>query len=351
MIRKQWSTWDAYTIPSSFLSARLAILLFVGDLVLGILGYMWIEDFRFSDAFYMVMITISTVGYTEVQPLTEPGRLFTSVYILANIGVFAYSLSVFTYYVIQGEIFKTMHSNLINKKIEGLNNHIIICGFGRYGREMANHFYDQNLPFVIIDHDAEKIAEIQVSEERLLYVLEDATHDEALLHAGIERAQAIICALPDDSDNVFIVLTARQLNPYLNIISRAKHSKTQKKLLKAGADHVVMPEQIGGFYMATLVSKPGAVEFFTFLTNEAQSDIGFEEITFENLPFECQNKSIRDLNIRKATGANIIGFKQPGGEYVVNPSPDTIIIPNSSFIVLGDSHQLNQLRTYLLDVK
>lgn len=344
---RRLSSWDAHTLPSSFLSARLALMLFIGEVIVGVVGYMLIEQYNLIEAFYMVMITVSTVGYTEVKPLTDSGRLFTSFLILMNIGIFAYSISVFTYYVIQGEIFKKLHILLINRRIEELKDHIIVCGYGRYGKEMAKHFFEHDLAFVVIDSNPDRVQEIQQSSEKILYIEDDATHDEVLLDAGIKHAQAIISALPDDSDNVFIVLTARQLNPHVNIISRAKHERTEKKLLKAGANHVVRPEQIGGFYMATLVSKPGAVEFFSFLTNEAQSDIGFEEITYDSLPSDCKDKTIRELNIRGATGTNIIGFKNAEGAYIVNPSPDTRIVPNSSFILLGDRHQLIRLKTYL----
>jgi voltage-gated potassium channel len=176
---------------------------------------------------------------------------------------------------------------------------------------------------------------------------EDATHDEVLIKAGIKQASSLISALPDDSDNVFAVLTARQLSPQLNIISRAKDFRSQKKLLMAGADHVVMPEQIGGFYMATLVSKPGAVEFFSFITNEYRSDIGFEEVTYKDLPNACQGKSLRELNLRKETGTNIIGYKAPDSTYHVNPDPSTALSPGASFIVLGSNEQLRKLRAYL----
>lgn len=339
--------WEFYRVPSSFLSVRLALWLLVFHFVVGTLAFMMIEGFNLLEAFYMVVITVSTVGYTEVAPLSGVGRIFASVYILINIGIISYILAVFSYYVIQGEIFKKMHVSLINSRIDKLSDHIILCGFGRYGQEISEHFIDHELPFVIIDFDADKINEIQNSPHKLLYLQSDATQDEVLLKAGIKRASAIIAALPDDSDNVFIVLTARQLNPKTNIISRAKHARSQKKLELAGANHVVMPEQIGGFYMATLVSKPGTVEFFSFITNEFRSDIGFEELRYELMPEACRGASIRDLSIRKETGANIIGYKSPSGEYVVNPAPDTTLIPHSSFIVLGDHNQLELLKSYI----
>jgi voltage-gated potassium channel len=339
--------WQPYSIPKTVLSNRLAFLLIGGEVILGIAGFMLLEHYNLREAFYMTVITIATVGYTEVRPLSAEGQMFTSVLIILNIGIFAYVLSVFTYYVINGEIFKKMHLDHIEKKITQLNTHVIVCGFGRYGREVAIHFVHHKTPFVVVENDPGIIEEIQKNEERILYIQDDATHDEALHRAGITRAIALITALPDDSDNLFVVLTARQLNPKLNIISRATAVKSQKKLRLAGANHVIMPEQIGGFYMATLVSKPGATEFFSFITRESESDIEFEELSFQNMPAVCRNKSIKDLHIRRETGANIIGFKQPNGRYIVNPGPETMLVENSGFIILGNREQLNALRQYL----
>ena len=340
-----------HSLPSSFMSLKVALSLLVGELIFGILGFMIIEGYSLGEAFYMVIITISTVGYTEVQPLSEAGRIFAAVFILINIGFISYILAVFSYYVVQGEIFKTMHSNLINKQIDELSDHIILCGYGKYGKEASSHFVKHSLPFVIIDIDPEEIEELQKAPNKFLYLEDDATHDEVLIKAGIERAQALIVAMPDDSDNLFTVLTARQLNPKLNIISRSMDPKSQRKLLLAGADHVVMPEQIGGFYMATLVSQPGAVEFFSFITDQYKSDIGFQEIHFKDLPDPCHGKTIRELRIRKDTGSNIIGFHKPNGDYIVNPSPDTRLVPGSSFIILGDRKQLAALRSFFANYK
>ena len=340
---------NIYSIPSTFLNIRIALGLLLIDMLIGVAGYIIIEGYRFIDAFYMVIITISTVGYTEVEPLSDSGQLFSTFYIVVNIGLFAYLLAVFSNYVIQGEIFKKMHLNLIRNNIEKLSDHVNLCGYGRYGKEISSHFHKQSLSFVVIDQAPEKIEILQKSVEKILYIQDDATLDETLLAAGIDRASALICALSDDSDNVFTVLTARQLNPKITIISRAKDPRSEKKLLLAGANHVVMPENLGGFYMATLVSKPNAVKFFSFITNEYQSDMGFEEISFQDAPDPCKHRSIKDLKIREYTGVNIIGFKTSKGHYTVNPSPDTVLVPDSSFIVLGDHTQLKKLRAYLED--
>lgn len=340
-----------YSVPRNVLSNRLALLLILGEFLLGTVGYMWLEDYSFRQAFFMTTITIATVGYGSIEPLSPAGEWFSSFLILLNIGIFAYALSVFSYYVINGELFKNLHLRMINNKIESLKDHVIICGFGRYGREVAHHFQLHRMPFVVVESSPTVIEEIQRNEDRLLYIEEDATHDDALHRAGITRAKALITALPDDSENLFIVLTARQLSPRLNIISRATEAKSQRKLQLAGANHVIMPEQIGGFYMATLVSKPGAMEFFQYITSEADSDIEFEEVHYRNLPAVCKGKSIRDLHIRRETGANIIGFKHPDGSYVVNPEPETVLTENSSFILLGTKVQLEALRNYISNMR
>ena len=313
------------------------------ELVFGVLGFMIIEDYSFVDAFYMVVITISTVGFMEVEPLSEAGRLFTAVLISVNIGVFAYALAVFSYYIVQGEIFKLMHVNQIQSRISDLKDHVIVCGYGKYGTEIVANLLLHQTDFVIIENDEEKISAIRHSEKDLLYLEGDATRDEVLLEAGIEKANGLICSLGDDSDNLFIVLSARQLNPTLNIISRAVKERSQPKLIKAGADHVVMPENIGGFYMATLISKPSAVEFFSFITREYESDIGFEELHYEDLLDEYKGVPIRDMHLRSKTGANIIGYRNQEGAYQVNPGPDTILREGGSFIVLGSREQLDKL--------
>lgn len=337
----------SYSLARRFLDYRIGLFLLLLSLVIGTTGYMSLEGYSVRDSFYMAVITMSTVGYMEVEPLSDAGRLFTSVYILFNIGIFAYALSAFTNFIVQGEIFVKMHTNLIHNDLERLHDHIIVCGYGRYGREIAHHFQLHRQPFVIIDSNKQIIEEIQTSPERLIYLEGDATQDEVLIQAGIKRASTLVAALSDDSDNVFTVLTARQLHPEIKIVSRSFNPKSAHKLKLAGANHVIMPEQIGGFYMATLVTKPGTVEFFTFLTNEYDSDVTFEELSYESMPESCRDQSIRQLQIHDRTGANIIGFRNQKGKYSVNPSPTTVLTPGSSFIVIGSHQQIDTLKDYL----
>ncbi len=344
----QFRNTYGYRVPGTFLNIRLAIALLVAEVAAGIAGFMLIENYDFEEAWYMTIITISTVGYTEVRPLTADGEIFATILILANIGIFAYLLAAFSYYVVQGEVFKKWHLRLIRKDISKLKDHIIICGYGRHGKEIVDHFIIRPTPFVVIENDNEAIEEIQKSDKRILYIQGDATHDEVLLDAGVRHAKALISALPSDADNVLVTLSAKQLNPNIDVISRAAEPGAEPKLVRAGANHVVLPEQIGGFFMATLVNKPGAIEFLSFVTNEKNTeDIQFEEIRYEDLPEVCQNKTIGEIDIDKSTGMHIIGFISPDGNYIVNPVPSQTIVPGSSLITLGTAEQLTRLRKYL----
>ena len=333
-----------FRFTTNALDLRLALLLLVVTMGVGTVGLMLIEGYTLIDAFYMSVITISTVGFGEVQPLSDAGRLFVSALVVFNIGIVAYVLAAFSYYVIDGKLFETMQYNRIQSKIEKMKGHTIVCGYGKYGREIVSHLRLHDHPYVIVELNKEKLSDLIEEDEDSLYVIDDATHDDALFAAGIERASSLITALNDDSDNLFIVLSSKDLNPALRIVSRAKELRGRQKMIKAGASHVIMPEQIGGFYMATLISKPGAVEFFSFITNELSADIGFEELTYDQLPAKYRGKPILDLNLRSTTGVNIIGHRLQGGKYQVNPGPDTVLAPEGSFIVVGNPKQLDDFR-------
>ncbi|WP_157472100.1 potassium channel family protein [Neolewinella persica] len=329
------------------MNLQTAVVLVLGSTLLETIGLILIENYSFIDAFYMSVITISTVGFGEVEPLTPTGRLFISIMILINIGVVAYALAAFSFYVIEGKLFEQMENSRMQNRVNALRDHTIICGFGRYGREVVRHLIQQKQPFVIIEENEEKFSLPEFEDEDLLYVIGDATRDEILVEAGVAQANSLITALNDDSDNLFIVLSAKELNAGLRIVSRAHQARSRQKLRKAGANHVIMPEQIGGFYMATLISKPGAVEFFSYVTNELDSDIGFEEIRYDQLPDKLRGKQLLDLGLRLHSGVNVIGHRLTGGKYDVNPSPETIMEPGGSFIAVGSQPQILALRKYL----
>jgi voltage-gated potassium channel len=326
-----------------FVSLGLIILI----ICIGIVGFILIENYSFFDAFYMTIITVATVGFQEVQPLSEAGRGFTIFLIITSFGTFAYAVSSISKYVIDGELNLYFKNYKVSAAIDKLENHVIICGFGRNGKQAAHVLKKHNTRFIVVEQKKDVVSVINHKYSDL--ILEgDSTQDEVLLKAGILRAKALITTLPIDADNLFIVLSARTLNPKLTIISRASEDNSDKKLKLAGADNVIMPDKIGGAHMASLVMKPNVMEFVDFITGQGGDNIRLEEITFANLSQEFQNKTIRELEIRNRSGANIIGFKTGNGDYVINPSADTKIIPDAKLFVLGTSEQILKLKELLV---
>ena len=341
-----------YLIPAClfkilrFPKIYIPLLLLFLIVLIGVVGFMLIEHYNLLDAFYMTIITVATVGFNEVHPLSEAGRVFTSFLIITSFGTFAYAVSSITKYIVDGE-FNLYFKNLqVNQAIEKLDNHVIICGYGRNGRQAAHVLKNHNQRFVVIE-SKKTVVNTLTHKFKDLIVEGDATQDEVLQKAGIERARALITTLPEDADNLFIVLSARSLNAKLFIISRASDDNSDKKLKTAGANNVIMPDRVGGAHMASLVLKPDVMEFLDFITGQGTDNIKLEEITFDNLREEFRNKSMRELEIRNKSGANIIGFKTANGEYIVNPSPDTKMIHDAKLFVLGTTEQIHKLKELL----
>ena len=289
----------------------------------------------------MTIITISTVGFQEVRSLSDGGRIFTLFLIIISLGTFAYAISVISSYVIDGEFRRHLLELRKVKKIRELQNHTIICGYGRNGKQIVQELEANGENYVLIEKEPEVINEA-VADNCRNYIEGEATDDEVLIEAGIERAKSLITTLPEDADNVFVVLTAREMKKDLLIISRASKDSSDRKLKMAGANNVVMPDKVGGSHMASLVIKPDVVEFLNILSGQ-DDNISLEEITYDSLPSEFKNKSIGDLHIRKRSGANIVGLKNKDGKYVLNPSPEEIICEGSKVFVLGMKDQIEKL--------
>jgi voltage-gated potassium channel len=278
--------------------------------------------------------------------LSPGGKIFTIFLIITGFGTFAYTISALSSYILSGEFREYYKSIKKVNAISKLSGHVIICGYGRNGRQAAHILKKHDRRFVVIENNKEIVSAINHRYSDLV-IDGDSTQDEILEQAGIERASAIITTLPTDADNLFIVLTARALNPKLTIISRASDDNSDKKLKTAGANNVIMPDKIGGAHMASLVLKPDVIEFIDHITGQGGPDINLEEITFNNLPEQLRNKTIRDLEIRNKSGANIVGFKKGNGEYIINPDPDTVFIPDAKLFVLGTPEQIMKLRNIL----
>jgi voltage-gated potassium channel len=314
-------------------------------LIIGTAGYMLIESYPFVDALYMTVITVSTVGFREVFPLSDPGKLFTIFIIVASLGVVAYFLSNLTDSLFKSQLSFFFGGNLRNFKLKKMENHIIVCGYGRNGKQVVEELTAFNETVVVVDKDHELV--LSNVTQPIQFIEGDATEDDVLQKAGIAKARALIATLPLDADNLFLVLTARALNPDLNIISRASSESAEKKLRMAGVNSVVMPERVGGAHMATLVAQPDVVEFMEHLNIHGDSPVQLMEITCNDLPKDLMHKPIKELEFRRKTGANIIGYKTASGEYILNPSPDTRLYPNSKLFVLGTSEQVEEMRKIL----
>ena len=228
--------------------------------------------------------------------------------------------------------------------IEKMDQHVIVCGFGRNGQQAARTLKVHNVPCVVVEKREEMIEQHVADHPDLVYLLGDGTEDDVLKKAGIERAKALITALPTDADNVFIVLTARSVNPTIRIISRASSMASQPKLIKAGADSVILPDKIGGTHMATLVSKPDVIEFIDYLSGEEGESINMESVPYHDLPGAIRDKTLREVMTWKKTGVNCIGIKNKEGKFVINPPEETIIAQGMKVIVLGTRQQIEQMK-------
>jgi voltage-gated potassium channel len=313
-------------------------------IVTGIIGFMLIEHFNFVEAVYMTTISVTTTGFTEVHPLSPAGRIFTVFLLVMSWTAFAFAVTRLTQYVVSGEINKYFKTRRIMSSIDKLSGHVIVCGYGRNGQQAAQILQYHNQPYVVIEQRQELIDKVIAEKPRLLYLIGDGTDDEMLKRAGIERARALITALPTDADNVFIVLSARSMNPNIQIISRASDAGSYPKLIKAGANHVIMPDRIGGTHMATLVSKPDVVEFIDFLSSEEGESIHIESVEYDQLPFEIRDKSLQDIMAWKKTGVSCIGIKTADGKFVISPPENTVITSGMKVLVLGNREQIAEMK-------
>ena len=320
----------------------LAILLFI--YLCGIIGYILIEHFTFLEAFYMTTISVTTAGFTEVRKLSDGGRIFTSFLLITSWVAFAFAITRITQYIINGEINQFFKNRRLMTAIDKLNQHIIVCGFGRNGQQAAKTLGYHFQQYIIIENDEEVIEHALSEQPGLIYIVGDSTDDDVLKRAGIHRAKALITTLPADADNVFIVLTARFLNPQIQIISRASETNSYAKLVKAGADSVIMPDKIGGTHMATLVSKPDVIEFIDYLSGAEGESIHIESVSFNQLPAEIRGKTLKTIMAWKKTGVNCIGIKDAEGKFIISPPEETIIDKGMKVLVLGTKKQIEDMK-------
>jgi len=314
------------------------------SLSFGIFGFAFLENYSWVDSIYMTIITLSTVGYGEVEKLSDHGKIFASVFIVLNIGIFAYALSTIVSFIASGEFIAFFKDYKNLKRVNMLQNHVIVCGYGRNGTQVCMELEKEKYAYVVIEINEKVIKQLQ--ELKIPYIEGNAVDENVLKQARIDTACAIITTLPEDADNIFVVLTARYLRKDILIISRASQENAEVKLKRAGADNVIMPEKIGGAQMASLVVKPDVLEFIAHLSGQ-DSNFGLEEIPVDNLSESFHYQTIKDIELRKNTGAHIIAIRTEQGEYVINPNPETVIQKGKKIILLGTKQELERAKDYL----
>jgi voltage-gated potassium channel len=331
----------------SLYSARNAVrgLIMLGlILVMGTVGYMIIEKWRALDAFYMTVITITTVGYREVRDVSDPGRIFTLFLIFSGMGTIGYTLGMVAQFMVQGQLRLILGRRKLGLKIKSIKNHYIICGYGRIGRIIAQELKSSGIPLLVIDIDPESKEVLE--EKDIPYLIDDATNEDVLIEAGIERAKGLVAVLFSDADNLFITMTARGLNQDFFLLSRSDDEKTEKKLLRAGANRVVMPYRIGGQKMAHAITKPAVCDFVELTTYDKSIELELEELPVgERSTFN--NVTLIDSGIRQNMNVIVVAIRKKDGQMTFNPSSHTRIEAGDTLVALGHGRDLESLSAML----
>jgi len=313
--------------------------------LLGILWFWKIEKWTLIESAYMTVITLATVGFMEVHPLGERGRLFTIALILMGLFTIGYIVNRFTEALIQGYFQEGIRLRQERSLIESLDQHYIVCGFGRTGRHVANEFFAEGIPFIIIDDNLEEVEEIK--QLGYTVILGDATLDESLIRAKIEQATCVVTALPSDAQNLYTVLSAKTLNPQIRAIARASNEEAVQKLQRAGADAVVSPYITGGKRLAAAALRPQVMDFVDGIIAGSNSSYYMEEFLIDSAACPFVNQTLRDAKLRSQSGALVLAIRRFDGNLIAGPDGDTPILERDALICMGTADQLRTLNKIL----
>lgn len=317
--------------------AFMALLLII---VIGTLGFQWLEGFGYFESLYLTIVTLSTVGYGDIYAHTWQGRLFAMVLIIFGVGTMFYAGYLLAETMLEGHIKDIMGKGRMLKMIKNIKNHHIICGCGRIGYLIAKELSAEKVPFVVIESNAEIIEKIE--EEGFLYFKGDATSDKCLLEAGIKRAAGIVCVLPTDAENLYVILTAKELNPNVFILSRSEQEESEHRLLRAGANRVMSPYTLGGMRMAMAILRPAMLDFIEITTSRQSLDLRMEELPV------CEGSSIigktlEESEIRLRFGLIIVAVKKASGKMIFNPLATYLIEKGDELIAMGEDENVRRL--------
>ena len=318
----------------------IAIALSLVLIGLGCLGYMLIEQWSFMDALYMTIITLATVGYSEVQTVSTEGRIFTVIYIMLGVGFFLYVAGNIIQFLVEGRIRLVLGRHKLDAQISKLNDHYIICGYGRIGRVLARFLIEKYVNVVVIERKESRMA--KMNEDGVLYILGEATDEKTLARAGIQRAKGLVTAVATDADNVFLVLIAKQINPELFVVARATQNTAKKTLLAAGADKVISPYDLGARRMAHAILRPTVIKFLEMAFADDKTDIQVEEIRMSSHS-QLLGKPLRNSGIRQDLDLIIVVIRKQDGRMVFNPKADTELEQGDVMVVVGSARSIKQL--------
>jgi voltage-gated potassium channel len=318
----------------------LGVAALCGVVIVGTVGYI-VLGFGVLDAIYQTVTTVTTVGFRELEPLDGAGQVFTIALILAGVGTALYTLTVLLEALVEGHVGEAMERRRMDKQINGLRDHVIVCGWGRVGRAAAKELEGAGKAVVVVDLDPERAATVNRPH---LNVVGDASDDDVLRHAGIERASALVAAVSTDAANLFITLSARSLQPDLFVVARAREESSGNKLLRAGADRVVNPQEIGGARIAAFVARPRVTEFLDVVMHARETELLLEEISL-SASSDLLGSSLGAARVRDRTGALVLALHDPDAGLVTVPAADVVMKPGQTLIAIGTPTQLENLAT------
>lgn len=319
----------------SIITAAIAITLGVGTA-----GFVFVSGYPLFDAFYMAMITMTTVGYMEVHPLTVAGRVFNSFYMFLSVSTMLLTMGIMTQGIVEAQLGSMLERRRMRKMIDKLRGHFIVCGFGRVGRGAVQELHGAGVPLLIVDKREDRVE--WAIRNGYLAVLGDSTRDETLKEAGVERASGLVAALATDADNLFAIISAKTLNPKLHVAARAAEEEAERKMRQVGADSVFAPYARTGVRLAQSLLKPHVRQFLDFTTTHLGPSVSIEQI--EVLPgCELVDRTLKELKIGNELKVIVLGIRRASGEMIFNPSADTGVEANDFLIVMGEAEPLRRL--------
>jgi voltage-gated potassium channel len=324
-------------MPNNLKIALISILILI---VIGTAGFHLIEGWDVLECFYMTIMTLTTVGYGDFTPESSAGKIFTVMLVIFGVGTMLYTVGLVAQTMVEGRLMNLMGRGRMEKTIEKMSNHYIICGCGRIGMLIARELHAEKVPFIVMDNNAEAIQKVQ--DEGFVYFRGDATHDKSLIGAGIKRARGIVCVLPSDAQNLYVILTAKELNPTIWILSRSEEEASEHRLLRAGADRVMSPYTLGGNRMAMAILRPAMLDFIEITTRRQSLELRMDELEI------CQGsplvgKSLEESEIRQRYGLIIVAVKKDSGKMIFNPVASYVIQNGDKLIALGEEDNVSKL--------